>query len=96
MGRVEADKSRAGSVEAADGEQADVSLVSGQIRGVQPAATAEEAEQDGRLAPYSAGDYFANRSWKGLDDECAESSDLLLTLQPGLSGVPVAYASEKE
>ncbi|KAI6198279.1 Diphthamide biosynthesis protein 2 [Aphelenchoides fujianensis] len=84
------------SITAADEEKADVSLITGRVRGIQVV----EGEADGaeganrQIVEYSAGDYFANRSWKGLDDEHHEEDEDDKTLKEGLKGVGIGYTSE--
>lgn len=39
------------------------------------------------------GDYFANRTWKGLDDQYQENTDTIL--RHGLEGIASGYITEK-
>lgn len=43
---------------------------------------------------YFLGNYFANRSWKGLNDEHLDE-DTDMKCKPGLEGTAVGYTSEK-
>jgi hypothetical protein len=40
------------------------------------------------------GDYFANRSWKGLDDTYNKNDTT--ELKEGLKGISLGYSSEKQ
>uniref|UniRef100_A0A915DHE0 Uncharacterized protein n=1 Tax=Ditylenchus dipsaci TaxID=166011 RepID=A0A915DHE0_9BILA len=77
-------------------DEADVSLITGKMRFTQVEDVCNSTSDDNKkqLVNYSAGDYFANRTWKGLDDEVCEENET--SLKTGLSGVAASYASEKE
>ncbi|CAJ0957498.1 unnamed protein product, partial [Mesorhabditis belari] len=72
----------------------EVSLVSGNIR-VDGGKTAKSDEPDGtdkQIALYSAGDYFKERTWHGLDDSIRIDEELKVT--EGRSGIAAGYATE--
>ncbi|CAD5216742.1 unnamed protein product [Bursaphelenchus xylophilus] len=68
--------------------ETDVSLISGRIRNLQ---TQTEENDKKEIVLHSAGDYFMNRTWKGLDDECGQEST---ELKQGLKGVAMGYKTE--
>ncbi|KAI6172187.1 Diphthamide biosynthesis protein 2 [Aphelenchoides besseyi] len=74
-----------------DQEKADISLITGRVRGVQIV----ESDADNRnrqVVEYTAGDYFVDRSWKGLDDDYHEDDDTMM--KQGLKGLARDYAEE--
>jgi hypothetical protein len=82
-------------------------LITGKLRSTQ--LVEDESEDKNRqLINYSAGlqninsnfithkflgDYFANRSWKGLDDGYRQDDSL--EIKKGLAGTSMGYSSEK-
>lgn len=81
-------------------EDVDLSLVSGKMRSLRVAEEldggVEGDEAQSRLVLYTAGDYFADRSWKGLDDTCHVGDECCrdTAMREGLKGVASEYASE--
>ncbi|CAD5212418.1 unnamed protein product [Bursaphelenchus okinawaensis] len=71
-------------------KETDVSLISGRIRNLQ---TTEEENDKRDIVLHSAGDYFMNRTWKGLDDENGQEST---ELRQGLKGVAMGYGTEPQ
>uniref|UniRef100_A0A1I7YT67 NTR domain-containing protein n=1 Tax=Steinernema glaseri TaxID=37863 RepID=A0A1I7YT67_9BILA len=74
-------------------DDADVSLITGRIRATQVIddGVAEDAAK--QVTVYSAGDYFKERSWKGLDGSCDDGQSSL-TLEDGRSGIAAEYRNE--
>lgn len=78
--------------------EVDVSLISGKVRQTkfedsnETEATTTDAKKQ-QISLYSAGDYFQNRTWKGLDDEYHEEST---ELKQGLKGVAMGYQKEHD
>uniref|UniRef100_A0A7E4VTG7 2-(3-amino-3-carboxypropyl)histidine synthase subunit 2 n=1 Tax=Panagrellus redivivus TaxID=6233 RepID=A0A7E4VTG7_PANRE len=76
-----------------DFDAVDVSLISGRIRATN--ITEDQTGPDGdaakQLLEYGASNYFANRTWKGLDNTYIEED---MTLNDGLKGVAMEYKSE--
>ncbi|KAI6197095.1 Diphthamide biosynthesis protein 2 [Aphelenchoides besseyi] len=77
-----------------DQEKADVSLITGRVRGVQIVENESNNtnNQNRQVVEYSAGDYFVNRSWKGLDNDYHEDDDT--TMKEGLKGLARDYAEQ--
>ncbi|VDK87556.1 unnamed protein product [Litomosoides sigmodontis] len=70
----------------------DLSLITGKMRGMGVEDTVDsDINSCGALSAYTAGDYFSQRIWKGLDDRCGGES---VTVQEGRSGVASKYNSE--
>ncbi|KAE9551624.1 hypothetical protein FO519_005152 [Halicephalobus sp. NKZ332] len=74
-----------------DIDKVDISLISGKIRTAQVDDHEKNAESNKQLLEYSAGNYFANRTWKGLDNSYVEED---LSLNEGLKGIAMEYKSE--
>lgn len=74
-----------------DENAVDVSLISGKIRATHLDERGQGDNSDKQLLQYTAGDYFANRTWKGLDNEYVEQD---LSLNQGLKGIAMEYNSE--
>ncbi|KAK0395730.1 hypothetical protein QR680_001402 [Steinernema hermaphroditum] len=74
-------------------DDADVSLVTGRIRTTH--VVDDESSKDGskQVAVYSAGDYFNERTWKGLDGSC-DNGQSSLVLEEGRSGIAAEYQNE--
>ncbi|VDK66919.1 unnamed protein product [Onchocerca ochengi] len=77
----------------------DLSLVTGKMRfmGIKDNVNCDmnsfNAENScNALSTYTAGDYFSQRTWKGLDDNYAGES---VALQEGRSGIASKYSSEQ-
>ncbi|VDM09211.1 unnamed protein product [Wuchereria bancrofti] len=70
----------------------DFSLITGKMRmtGVRDNVNGD-INSCNALSAYTAGDYFSERTWKGLDDRYAGES---LTVQEGRSGTAAKYNSE--
>ncbi|CAB3404639.1 unnamed protein product [Caenorhabditis bovis] len=75
-------------VEEKNDEKGDVSLVSGKVR-IQHKNIDEKDGTSSTIALYTAGDYFKERSWKGLDDGVRVDEDT--TIQEGRSGIAQDY-----
>uniref|UniRef100_A0AC35FE83 2-(3-amino-3-carboxypropyl)histidine synthase subunit 2 n=1 Tax=Panagrolaimus sp. PS1159 TaxID=55785 RepID=A0AC35FE83_9BILA len=74
----------------------DVSLISGRIRATQlddhrGGGDDGENSNNKQILEYSAGNYFSNRTWKGLDNTYVEED---LSLNEGLKGIAMEYVSE--
>uniref|UniRef100_A0A0R3RZD4 2-(3-amino-3-carboxypropyl)histidine synthase subunit 2 n=1 Tax=Elaeophora elaphi TaxID=1147741 RepID=A0A0R3RZD4_9BILA len=72
--------------------ESDMSLITGKVR----VMSAEDDVNDDTnscniLSTYTAGDYFSQRTWKGLDDRYVNES---VTVQKGRSGIASKYNSE--
>ncbi|KAH7720310.1 diphthamide biosynthesis protein 2 [Aphelenchoides avenae] len=79
------------SIGAFDEEAADVSLVSGKVRAAKAASSESEVNAQ-QVMEYTAGDYFKQRTWKGLDDSVTdELKDL--SIKQGLSGIAAGYST---
>uniref|UniRef100_A0A0K0E129 2-(3-amino-3-carboxypropyl)histidine synthase subunit 2 n=1 Tax=Strongyloides stercoralis TaxID=6248 RepID=A0A0K0E129_STRER len=75
-----------------DGDDVDVSLVTGQIRKTNLNSYKNEKEcQDIQL--YSANNVLSNRSWKGLDPNIKDNDDDY-TIKEGIKGIGAQYVSE--
>ncbi|OZC09305.1 diphthamide biosynthesis protein 2 [Onchocerca flexuosa] len=79
--------------------ESDLSLVTGKMRfmgvkdNVNCDITSFNAENScNTLSTYTAGDYFSQRTWKGLDDNYAGES---VAMQEGRSGIASKYSSEQ-
>ncbi|CAD6197465.1 unnamed protein product [Caenorhabditis auriculariae] len=81
-----------GATKIDDDDHGDVSLISGRVRTANPAknvAEASSSDANGAVSLYTAGDYFAQRSWKGLDDTIRVGDDT--TVRQGRSGIAQSY-----
>ncbi|VBB31110.1 unnamed protein product [Acanthocheilonema viteae] len=72
--------------------KSDLSLITGKMRvtGVEDNVN-NNINSCSILSIYTAGDYFSQRTWKGLDDKCTSES---VTVQEGRSGIASKYNSE--
>jgi diphthamide biosynthesis protein 2 len=77
-----------------DDNAVDVSLVSGKVRALNFDENSLENDQR-QIVEYSAGDYFTQRTWKGLDDTANEGQEDL-KLKEGLSGIASGYSTVAE
>lgn len=78
-------------IKAGETDNVDVSLITGKIRATH--IVEDDSDTKNRqMAVYSAGDYFNNRSWKGLDD--GYHQDDSLEVKEGLTGIAREYSSE--
>ncbi|KAI1723323.1 putative diphthamide synthesis protein domain-containing protein [Ditylenchus destructor] len=74
-------------------ETTDVSLITGKMR-VTNIDAVETTNDRREVIQYTAGDYFANRTWKGLNDEHSEGDNV--TVKEGLSGIAAGYTTEQQ
>ncbi|KAL6733337.1 hypothetical protein Aduo_003989 [Ancylostoma duodenale] len=73
------------------GDSVDMSLLTGKIR-AGPAQESKEDKKCGEILPYEKGDYFKNRTWRGLDADIR--LDESTKVEQGRTGTALGYDTE--
>uniref|UniRef100_F1L989 2-(3-amino-3-carboxypropyl)histidine synthase subunit 2 n=1 Tax=Ascaris suum TaxID=6253 RepID=F1L989_ASCSU len=80
------------SIGTPSGDDADMSLITGKLRS-RHSGQCEQRNHQSDMMLYTAGDYFIDRSWKGLDDSCTSDQEVIKICE-GRSGIASSYAYE--
>ncbi|CAJ0574809.1 unnamed protein product, partial [Mesorhabditis spiculigera] len=72
----------------------DVSLVTGRVR-INGRREEEGKDAQQQITLYTAGDYFKERTWHGLDNSVRFEEQGETSISEGRSGIAAAYANEK-
>uniref|UniRef100_A0A914ZNC6 2-(3-amino-3-carboxypropyl)histidine synthase subunit 2 n=1 Tax=Parascaris univalens TaxID=6257 RepID=A0A914ZNC6_PARUN len=73
-------------------DDADMSLITGKVRSGHSGQCGQRNDKSDMVL-YTAGDYFTDRSWKGLDDSCSSHQEVIKICE-GRSGIASSYACE--
>uniref|UniRef100_A0A1I7XPL8 DDE_3 domain-containing protein n=1 Tax=Heterorhabditis bacteriophora TaxID=37862 RepID=A0A1I7XPL8_HETBA len=76
-----------------DNGDTDMSLITGRLR-VGRVRDEKDKKDDGQLAIYTAGDYFKERSWRGLEDSVRLGESI--EVEEGRSGIAAGYGNERK
>ena len=74
-------------------DESDMSLLTGKVRAKPTDQLTEDGHlEGGQVALYTAGDYFKQRSWRGLDDSIRTEEETGVT--EGRAGIAASYIQE--